>query len=216
LKPFIACLAPLTVSSCTSSLTSETNPPISHDKKPRFPSISFFYNLTFSLHHSSRILFLGTGSSIGNPMAIHLMQEPPVGSRFRRNHEISLKASIGDPRHNPNYRCNPSILIQYQLNTSQEFNIVIDTGKTFREAILRWFPLNKVRSVDAVLLTHGHADAIFGLDDIRSVQPINTKTPMPVYLSKECEQIVRKVFFYLFPSPDKNPSESMPLPSSSL
>jgi phosphoribosyl 1,2-cyclic phosphodiesterase len=144
------------------------------------------------------------------------MNEPPLDSPLRRRHENCVQASIGDPRHNRNYRCNPSILIQYQHNTSREYNIIIDTGKTFRESILRWFPINRVRSVDAVLLTHGHADAIFGLDDIRSVQPLDSNTPMPVYLSKECEAVVRKVFFYLFPSPDKSPSESLPLISHSL
>lgn len=76
-------------------------------------------------------------------------------------------------------------------------------GKTFREGIIRWFPKNDIKSVDAVILTHGHADAIFGLDDLRSVQMPKIKTP--VYLTDECLQIVRNVFFYLFPtiSPNK-------------
>lgn len=166
--------------------------PSSHDEK-------LLTNKSNCPKMSSRILFLGSGSSIGNPMAIYLMQKP-LDSRYLKNYEISRKAAIGDPRDNRNYRCNPSILIQYNHLTNDETNIIIDTGKTFRESIIRWFPSNNVKSVDAVILTHGHADAIFGLDDIRSVQPLNSTKPMPVYLSKECEIAVRKVFFYLFPS----------------
>lgn len=38
-----------------------------------------------------------------------------------------------------------------------------------------------------LVLTHEHADAILGLDDVRGVQPYNTMNdiePMPVFLSQ--------------------------------
>jgi phosphoribosyl 1,2-cyclic phosphodiesterase len=38
-----------------------------------------------------------------------------------------------------------------------------------------------------VILTHEHADAILGLDDIRGVQPVNAYNriePLPVFLTK--------------------------------
>lgn len=149
----------------------------------------------------SEILFLGTGSSLGTPVLFHLMNPDMQDERA----STSRLAAEGDPRHNRNYRCNPSLLLRYRHkplygNDIIEKNIVVDVGKTFREASLRWFPENGVRSVDSILLTHGHADAIFGLDDVRSLQDPKNKVPVPVYLSPECLEVVKKVFFYLFPS----------------
>lgn len=36
--------------------------------------------------------------------------------------------------------------------------IVIDVGKDFRGAALEWFPKYGLRKIDAILLTHDHAD----------------------------------------------------------
>ena len=46
--------------------------------------------------------------------------------------------------------------------------ILIDCGKSFYESALRYFPSNGLSKIDAVLLTHPHADAVLGLDDLRS------------------------------------------------
>src|SRR3546814_640531 len=42
----------------------------------------------------------------------------------------------------------------------------------------------QIASIDACVLTHGHADAIFGLDDLRGVQPPPTNDSLPIYLSQ--------------------------------
>jgi len=144
----------------------------------------------------SQILFLGTGSSLGTPVASHLMNPNHSDPRTR----ISRVAAEGDPRHNKNYRCNPSILIRHRVNGKKERNFIVDVGKTFREASVRWFPVNDIQHIDAILLTHGHADAIFGLDDVRNIQLPADPQPMPVFLSQQCLAAVKKVFFYLFPS----------------
>lgn len=36
--------------------------------------------------------------------------------------------------------------------------IVIDAGKTFQAAAVEWFPKYGLRKIDAVLITHAHAD----------------------------------------------------------
>ena len=45
------------------------------------------------------------------------------------------------------------IIIYLHLRT-----ILIDAGKNFQAAALEWFPKYGLRRIDAVLLTHGHAD----------------------------------------------------------
>jgi phosphoribosyl 1,2-cyclic phosphodiesterase len=146
---------------------------------------------------------------MGTPNPIHLMQPPDDSNRLA--HSISNKANVGDPRYNKNYRCNPSILIHHRDIISQKHNnVLIDMGKTFRESVIRWFPPNHISSVDAVILTHGHADAIFGLDDIRGVQShqkYNNHQSTPVYLSQDCLDVVRRVFSYLFPSEIESPNK---------
>lgn len=76
--------------------------------------------------------------------------------------------------------------------------ILIDCGKSFYESALRFFPRYGLRKIDAVLLTHAHADAILGLDDLRSwtmgacIQPY-----VDIYLTEECLQTVQQTFPYL-------------------
>jgi len=78
-------------------------------------------------------------------------------------------------------------LIDYCRDEGAHKYIIIDVGKTFREQVLRWFVRHKIPCVDSILLTHEHADAILGLDDIRVVQafsPTNDIDPTPIYLSQ--------------------------------
>ena len=143
----------------------------------------------------------------------------------------------GDPRFNRNYRNNPSLVISltqnHQMTQQQQQqqheqraeedeetsistkNIIIDVGKTFREASLRWFPIHSIQSLDAVILTHEHADASFGLDDIRGYQKFDLASlkdfeinkanrpiqiPMHVFLSQPCLSDLASRFTWLFPN----------------
>lgn len=66
--------------------------------------------------------------------------------------------------------------------------------------MLRWFTIHKIRQVDTIILTHEHADATLGLDDIRSVQPFsptNDISPTPVYLSQYAMDSITEKFPYL-------------------
>ena len=126
--------------------------------------------------------------------------------------QVSNAAIIGDPRQNPNYRNNPSLLVA----PGNGKHVLIDAGKTFREGALRWFPSLGVTSLDAVLLTHHHMDAAAGLDDIRGFQPwigLYDKSasdsspppspyravPMPLYASQFCLEDLQERFPWLLP-----------------
>jgi riboflavin kinase/FMN adenylyltransferase len=74
-----------------------------------------------------------------------------------------------------------------------EQNVVIDTTPDFRQQALR----AKIERLDAVLLTHGHADHILGFDDIRPYN-IRQNSAMPVYGNLETFEILRRAFAYVF------------------
>jgi len=90
-----------------------------------------------------------------------------------------------DPR---DKRLRPSLLLSRGGQ-----NVVIDTTPDFRAQALR----AGLDRLDAVVLTHGHADHILGFDDLR---PYNFKqrAAMPVYGTEETFGILRRVFSYVF------------------
>nr|PIM04723.1 metallo-beta-lactamase domain protein [Toxoplasma gondii COUG] len=57
--------------------------------------------------------------------------------------------------------------------------ILIDCGKTFRQAALAYFPLHQITTLDAVLLTHDHQDAVGGIDDLRDLQRFTRPALLP-------------------------------------
>ncbi|KAL2898424.1 hypothetical protein RDABS01_040206 [Bienertia sinuspersici] len=131
----------------------------------------------------SSLIFLGTGSSTGIPNAKCIIQPstPPCSVCFD-----SIKLPL---QTNPNYRCNTSLLIDYCKANGEHNYILIDAGKTFREQVLRWFTFYKIPHLDSVLLTHEHADAVHGLDDlhcVRHINPDNGVSPIPLYATQEC------------------------------
>jgi riboflavin kinase/FMN adenylyltransferase len=95
-------------------------------------------------------------------------------------------------------RLRPSLLL-----SRGEQNVVIDTTPDFRTQALR----AGIDRLDAVILTHGHADHILGFDDLR---PYNFKqrAAMPVYGSEETFRVVRRAFAYVFD--DKPTLSSIP------
>lgn len=79
-------------------------------------------------------------------------------------------------------------------------NIVFDTTPDFRYQALR----AGLARLDAVVFTHGHADHILGLDDIR---PYNLKqqAAVPLYATDETLAILKRTFAYIF---DGAPTQS--------
>jgi riboflavin kinase/FMN adenylyltransferase len=86
-------------------------------------------------------------------------------------------------------------------------NVVIDTTPDFRTQALR-VGLDRL---DAVLLTHCHADHILGFDDLRPYN-FRQKTAIPVYGTDDTFRVLRRVFSYVF---DNKPTLSA-IPSVKL
>jgi phosphoribosyl 1,2-cyclic phosphate phosphodiesterase len=88
-------------------------------------------------------------------------------------------------------RLRPSIMVQYDGRT-----IVIDTSPDFREQAIR----QDIRRIDAVLYTHGHADHILGLDDVRplSFPRATGGGKIPLYATEKTANVIRHVFKYIF------------------
>jgi phosphoribosyl 1,2-cyclic phosphate phosphodiesterase len=126
--------------------------------------------------------FLGTGTSVGVPM---------IGCDCPTCHSA-------DPR-NQRYRCSA-------LVTAPAGRILIDTPPELRLQLLR----AKVPFVHAVLLTHYHADHLFGLDDVR-LFPKRLGGPLPLYCTADVESTVRQAFAYAFaPGTDGLPPGILP------
>jgi riboflavin kinase/FMN adenylyltransferase len=90
-----------------------------------------------------------------------------------------------DPRDN---RMRTSVLLSRNGQ-----NVLIDTTPDFRTQALR----ASIDQLEAVLLTHGHADHVMGFDDLRPLG-LGRSQPMPVYGNNQAFDIVRRAFSYAF------------------
>ncbi len=125
-----------------------------------------------------KITFLGTGTSMG----------VPVAGGFRR------EKLAHDPR-NERTRC--SVWVQ----TSKK-SILIDAGPEFRIQSIR----ARLQNIDHMLITHQHMDHISGIDDLR-VYSYLKEAPIPAHASKSCIESIKKRFDYMF-GEDKYPGST--------
>lgn len=59
-----------------------------------------------------------------------------------------------------------------------------------------------ISEIEAVILTHSHADHVMGMDDLRSVN-YTLAGPVPIYARPEVLEDVRRIFRYAFLPPDQ-------------
>jgi phosphoribosyl 1,2-cyclic phosphate phosphodiesterase len=93
-----------------------------------------------------------------------------------------------DPR---DRRTRPSAMIEWSGH-----RIIIDSGPDFREQAIR----EKIDHLDAVLYTHGHADHILGLDDLRPLTypRVTGGARLPLFARAETATVLQSVFRYVF------------------
>jgi len=126
-----------------------------------------------------QITFLGTGTSHGVPV-------------------IACDCEVCQSDNPKNKRMRTSIHIK-----SKEYNLLIDTPPEMRLELIN----NKIKNVDAVLMTHAHADHIMGFDDIRALNWYQGKE-MPVYGDLKTLNHIKRIFPYIFS--DNNPGGGIP------
>src|SRR6202035_666755 len=112
---------------------------------------------------------------------------------------LGCGASWGVPAIGPDWgRCDPadprnrrrrgSLLVE-----SRGWAILIDTSPDLREQLID----ARVSALDAVLLTHAHADHLHGIDDLRTVNRLMGRA-IPLYADAATLEEVERRFGYIF------------------
>ncbi|MCF6148939.1 MAG: MBL fold metallo-hydrolase [Candidatus Kuenenia sp.] len=115
------------------------------------------------------ITFLGTGTSHGVPM-------------------IACHCNVCTSDNPKNKRMRTSVLV-----CENDYNILIDATPEMRLQCIK----NNITRLDAVLITHTHADHIFGLDDLRRFNIVQRKD-IPIYGTSDTLEGIKRIFAYAF------------------
>jgi len=131
---------------------------------------------------NATLTFLGSGTSMGVPT-------------------LGCTCAVCTDAHrpgSPNRRTRPSVMISFNGHT-----VLIDTGQDFHAQAVR----ENINAIDAVLYTHGHADHILGMDDLR---PLSFRLPegLPLFADDATALIIERVFEYTFRKVDRYPTSA--------
>ncbi|MGL4981831.1 MAG: MBL fold metallo-hydrolase [Treponemataceae bacterium] len=114
-----------------------------------------------------RFTILGSGTSHGVPV-------------------IACSCDVCLSKDKKDKRLRSSALIEHDETT-----ILIDIGPDFRQQALTY----GLKNLDAILLTHSHADHVHGLDDMRI---FSVERPLPIYANNQTISDVKNRFDYVF------------------
>jgi phosphoribosyl 1,2-cyclic phosphate phosphodiesterase len=134
-----------------------------------------------------RLTFLGTGTSFGVPV---------VGCDCQ-------VCTSADPR---DHRTRHGALVSWDDGSA----LLVDTPPELRLQLLR----EGVNRVDAVWFTHGHADHVHGIDDLR-IFSLRTRKSIPVFVSSRFREEMAQRFRYIF-DPDIRPDRGSSKPELDL
>ena len=118
------------------------------------------------------MIIMGTGTSVGVPVA-------------------GCQCAVCRSQNPKNHRTRTGVLIRGPLG---EF--IIDAGPELRLQLIR----EDARLIQAAVFTHGHADHILGLDDLR-VFGYQMNAAVPLYCEVPVEAQIRQTFSYAFTDP---------------
>ena len=99
---------------------------------------------------------------------------------------------ICDPAEPKNFRLRCSLLVK-RLGEGPETTALIDTSPELRIQTAR----AGVKRVDAVLLTHDHADQVHGLDDVRAFA-LRQQARIPCWMDAATDETMMRRFGYIF------------------
>lgn len=163
-----------------------------------------------------KLIFLGTGTSGQVPAIQCLTHASASDSGVRREyqpcaacHDVLLHGPLSRNRRT----CTAAVVVGGPKHAEaragaadgdgtgrreDQTTLLIDCGPTFYQEACKAWATHDLRRIDAVLLTHGHADAVLGLDHLRAwTIGRAVQTHVDVYLSPTTYDVVSQMFPYL-------------------
>jgi phosphoribosyl 1,2-cyclic phosphate phosphodiesterase len=116
-----------------------------------------------------KITFLGTGTSQGVPVIA-----------------CECDTCLSTDPHDKRLRT--SLLLE-----TEKVTLLFDAGPDFRQQMLR----EKVKKLDAIIITHEHKDHIAGMDDVRAFN-YKSQDAIDIYTEERVQKAIKREFSYVF------------------